>query len=478
MGVIQLRPREYEPLPHNIEAEQALLGSILAYSDSWPLVAHKLKPEQFYEGLHARIYEKVLELSGEGKFVSPVILKSHFEHDETLAEVGGFNYIARLVGAAGPRIGIPATADLIRCLADRRAVMRASQEMREAAAQETDASEFRKSLSAHITGLMSTFDGTAERKTTFTLQEAGSDTLRRLEQLSAGTPDPNAVMTGLAELDEMTGGFRRGEYVVIGARPSMGKTALATQLALNVASRGSGVAYFSLEMPAPILTPRFLSARVWMPGIASPTYQDILRGKNILPEQRRHLASAVQEMASWPLIIEDEPGLSAAELEARARVIAAKLKAKGSGLDLVIVDHVHKMRSPGAQSRVAEYSDISAGLAEAAKRLNIPLIALAQLNRAVEGRDDKRPTLADLRESGAIEQDADVVAFLFRDAYYLERARGKNVAEDADRLCQLARCSNSLEVILAKQRSGPIGSIDLWADMGANVILDRSEAPA
>lgn len=476
--ILPFKPREdYAEPPHNLEAEQVLLGSLLAYPEAWTIVADKLKPEHFHEPLHARIYAKAMELSTEGRFVSPVILKSHLEGDEALAQVGGMTYLSRLIGSmAGPLVSISDYAELVRSLSDRRLVIDASSQMKNFAADETDNTEFRKGLSAHIADLMSTFENGSRRKSTYTMQEAGGDALRRLEGLSSGAPDPHAVQSGVPEIDRMTGGFRRGEYIVIGARPSMGKTAKAVQLALNVASRGGGVAYFSLEMPTPILFPQFWASRLWTPGAFNSSYQDILRG-NVAPERRRYLAQVVEELQGWPIIIDDEPGLSAHELEARARVIGARLRSKGGNLDLVIVDHIHKMHSPGAQNRVAEYSEISAALAEAAKRLNAPLVALAQLSRGVEGREDKRPTLSDLRESGAIEQDADTVAFLYRPGYYLERQRGKDSRDDIGRVQQLAACSHSLEFILAKQRSGPIGTVDLWADMASNVILDRSEAP-
>lgn len=474
---VHVPPPDYTPLPQNIQCEQALLGSILAYDDSWPLVADKLRPEHFHEGLHARLYAKVLELSTEGKFVSPIVLKTHFDNDPTLQEVGGFDYIARLLGGAGPRASISHYAEIIRGLADRRAVIRASEEMRRCAADETEAGEVRKSLSAHISDLMSIFENSGHRKTTHTLHEAGNEAMARLTRIMSGAPDPSAILSGIAGLDRLSGGFRRGEYIVLGARPSMGKTGLAVQITANIARRGGGVAYFSQEMPTQLLFPRFWSSHLWTPSSYSPTYQDILRG-NVPADRQSYLAQAIAEIKDWPIIIDEEPGLSPQEIEARARVMAARLKARGHSLDLVVVDHLHKLHMPGAVNRVAEFSDISAALAEAAKRLNAPVLVLAQLSRALEAREDKRPTLADLRESGAIEQDADVVLFCYRDAYYLERAKGKDMGADLARLQDLADCQHSLELIMAKQRSGPIDTVHLWADMGANVILDRSEAPA
>jgi replicative DNA helicase len=170
---------------------------------------------------------------------------------------------------------------------------------------------------------------------------------------------------------------------------------------------------FSLEMPESLLARRFIASRLWEPASSGLSYQALLRGE-VSESESYYAAQAAEQMSNWPLIIEDEPGLTAAEIETRARVIASKLRARGKSLDLVIVDHIHKCRHPGEQSKVSEYTEISARLAEAAKRLNCPLVALAQLNRGVEGKDEKRPSLADVRESGAIERDADLVAFLPR----------------------------------------------------------------
>jgi replicative DNA helicase len=183
---------------------------------------------------------------------------------------------------------------------------------------------------------------------------------------------------------------------------------------MNLAEAGGGVAYFSLEMPEALLSPRFIASKIWSVKRQEVTYQALLHGE-VSDLAAGYARDASEEMKSWPILIEDEPGLTAAEIEARARVIASKLRAKDKGLDGIIVDHIHKIRHPGVQSKVSELTEISARLAEAAKRLNCPVIALAQLNRGVESREEKRPTLADLRESGAIEQDADVVTFLYRE---------------------------------------------------------------
>lgn len=296
----------------------------------------------------------------------------------------------------------------------------------------------------------------------------------RVARMRAGEPDRNAISTGIAALDAQTGGMHRGEYIILGGRPSMGKTALGVQLAYNVAQNGGGVFYASLEMPVPLLTPRIVACHLWMPGTQNIEYQAVLRG-HLNEQQARFVASAADEMNHWPFIIDDAPGLSAGELEARALVSKSRLEQGGKSLDLVVVDHLHKMRHAGSQSKVAEYTEISARLAEIAKRLDCPVLALAQLNRAVEAREDKRPQLADLRESGSIEQDADTVLFVYRHAYYLERIRCTKADAEAGRLADLDAVRDKLEVIIEKQRSGPIGTVELFCAMAANVVRDPSD---
>ncbi len=456
----------------NLEVEQALLGAVLTDNSNLAHVG-SLGPQHFAEPLHARLFEAAAIMIRAGKLASMITLKMAFDSDTTLREIGGTKYLAQLAAVAGPSIGVQTYAAAIRDLADRRAAIIVSNELA-ARATEVAGNNFRQDLAGGIARLEHLFDGARERKTQFGLDEAAAGSLARLDQRSSGTADPNTISTGFRSLDDMIGGFRRGEYIVIGARPSVGKTAVGVQIAANTARAGLGVVYFSLEMPVALITPRFLSSHVSGSGGPQIAYQRLLHG-DVSPEETKSLRSAADTFKAWSLTIDDDAGLTTTEVEARCRVIASHLTAKGKSLDLIVIDHIHKMRHPGSHSRVAEYSEISAGLAEAAKRLNCPLVALAQLNRAVEGRDDKRPCLADLRESGAIEQDADTVAFLYRSAYYLDRQRCREPQAEANRLRDLDADGNHLEFIIAKQRSGPIGTVDLWCDMATNVVKDSME---
>jgi len=461
--------------PCNLEVEQSLLGSLLsdATGQLFPQLGG-LQPEHFSEPVHARIFDAIAKLNSKGAAIGPLALKSYFEKDASLSEIGGTEYIARLASYVSADLLVPSHAVLLRDLAARRAAITAADTLSDQASDVKPDGSFRPALAEHISTLQALFDGGSERKTTFTLSEANVSMIDRIERIRAGEADRDAIKTGIAALDAETGGLHRGEYIILGGRPSMGKTALAVQLASNIAGNGGGAFYESLEMPVALLTPRLASCRLWTPGAHNIDYQSIMRGK-LSDTEAGWVYSAAKETQKWPLIIDDAPGLTPAEVEARAMVAKARLERAGFSLDLVVVDHLHKMRQPGCISKVVEYTEISARLAEMAKRLNCPVVALAQLNRSLENREDKRPQLSDLRESGSIEQDADTVLFVYRHSYYLERQRCDDAGKEADRLADLHAVRNQLEVIIEKQRSGPIGTIDLYVDIAANVVRDLGD---
>jgi replicative DNA helicase len=453
------------------------LGSLLTDTALiyWPQVAGLLTPDHFSEAIHSRIFEAIATLSGAGKPASAMTLKNVFEKDETLKEIGGTVYLARLMASAIPLLSLRPHVELLRDLAARRTVIEAANQLITDADNVTADETFRPVLASHVESMQALFDDGATRKTTSTLGEASAAMVDRITRIRSGEIDRNAIKTGIAALDRFTGGLHRGEYIILGGRPSMGKTALAVQLAYNIAEGGGGVFYASLEMPVPLLTPRLTSCRLWTPGSAVVSYQSLIRGL-VSDTEMRWVESAAKEMKSWPLVIDDAPGLSAPELEARIQVAKSRLERNGKSLDLVIVDHLHKMRHPNTPSKVNEYTEISSRLAEMAKRLDCPVVALAQLNRSVESRDDKHPQLSDLRESGSIEQDADTVLFAYREAYYLERQRLAGAAAESDRMAELEAVKNKMELLVEKQRSGPIGPINLWCDMAANVVRDPNQS--
>ena len=469
--------------PHNLEIEQALLGALMVHPESWAHVGVALRPEHFFEPVHARIFDAAAILRRDGAPVSPLTLKTYFERDETLTAIGGWNYLARLTSSAAVPMVVAEHGRLIRDLAARRSVIALAGDL-VASAQDVRPGERISPVVADAVSTLSSLvhNGSGDRRTTYTLEEATIEVVDRMAGIWQGVPDKDAIATGLVGLDAVIGGLHRGEYVVLGGRPSMGKTALGVQIAMSVSGSGGGVFYASLEMPCRALTQRILSARVWSEERPIP-YNRIARAA-INEDECRWITSAAREIEGWPLIIDDGPGRSAPEVEALARVAKAKLEAKGKTLDLVVVDHIHKMRHPGIASKVQELTEISAGLAEMAKRLHVPVLALAQLNRSLEGRDDKRPTLADLRESGSIEQDADAVMFVYREAYYLarqlDRQRPRNVEDEADLMADLDAAHRQFEIIIGKQRNGPTGTVKLWCDIASNVIRspETSELPA
>lgn len=463
-----------------LEAEQAILGALLADASGsvWFQIGPSLKPDHFYEPVHARLFGIASRLLGSGKSATPITLRAELSGDGTLDQLGGMAFLANLVASAAPAVAIPSYVGLLRELAIRRTIIAAGSELAESASSVEPGESIRPALARHVEEMQRLFDNGAERKTTYTAAEAGASLVDRIGRIRSGEVDRNAIKTAIPALDRQTGGLHRGEYVILGGRPSMGKTAVATQLAFNVAQRGGGVFYASLEMPVNLLMPRFASCHLWSAdGAANVDYQRILRGA-LNDMEARWVSDVVAEMKPWPLIIDDAPGLAPSELEARARVAKSRMEQSGRSLDLVIVDHLHKMRQPGAQSKVAEYTEISARLAEMAKRLDCPVLTLAQLNRGVEYREDKRPQLADLRESGSIEQDADTVLFVYRPAYYLDRQQLSDPRAEDQRLADLAHSADSLELIIEKQRSGPIGTVYLWCDLASNTVRDpQGEAP-
>jgi replicative DNA helicase len=472
-------PAEHRSPPHNLEAEQALLGTLMAHPETWAHVGMTLRSEHFFEPVHARIYDVVITLNREGSTVSPLVLKTYFERDDSLQEIGGWEYLVRLTALATVPFHTPDLARLIRDLGQRRQVIEMAGELIEASHDMRPGEGIQPAVAEAVSALSSLVHaGSGEHRTTYTLAEAAIDLVDCVAGIWQGVPDRDAIPTGLASLDALIGGLHRGEYVVLGGRPSMGKTALVVQIAMNVTERGGGVFYASLEMPCRALTPRIISARIWTENRPVP-YSRIARGA-IDEDEWRWVTSGAKEIETWPLIIDDGPGRSAPEIEALARVARAKLEAKGKTLDLVVVDHLHKMRHSGVASKVQELTEISAGLAEMAKRLHVPVLALAQLNRSVEGREDKRPTLADLRESGSIEQDADAVLLAYREAYYLARnldsQRPRSIEIEANLMADLEAAHHRFELIIAKQRNGPTDTVRLWCDMPSNVIRDPEDA--
>ncbi|MBI1418452.1 MAG: replicative DNA helicase [Limimaricola sp.] len=454
-------------MPHSIEAEQQLLGAILTNNDIFDRVAELIGPQHFYDPVHARIFETAAARIAKNALASPVTLKAFLEDDEGLKALGGPAYLVRLAGAAISAFAARDYAQMILDFATRRALIQVGRDISAKATKVEVASEPKEQIVEAEQALYRL----AEQGTTSSgfqsFLAAVTDAVKVANAAYQRDGGLAGVATGLADLDTRLGGLHRSDLLILAGRPSMGKTALATNIAFNIAKayrkgrlpdgregtvNGGVVGFFSLEMSAEQLATRILSEACQVPS------DDIRRGKLNMEEFRRFVAAA-KELESCPLYIDDTAALPIAQLAARAR----RLK-RTHGLDLLVVDYLQLIRGSGrSENRVNEISEISMGLKAIAKELDIPVLALSQLSRQVESREDKRPQLSDLRESGSIEQDADVVMFVFREEYYKSREKpGDHETEKmAKWQAEMEQLHGKAEVIIGKQRHGPIGTVDL-----------------
>ena len=463
--------------PHNLEAEQALLGAILVNSEAAQKVQDFLQPEHFYEPVHGRIYEAVLKLLDKGQTVDTVKLKPFFEHDEGLKDVGGPSYLVRLAASAATIINAEDYGRVIHSMAVRRSLIGIGQDIVFAAYDAPVDEETEDQISE-------------AEKQLFDLAELGqvqsgaqtfSKALRTaVDAIESAFQDPDklaGVTTGLKGLNEKIGGMHKSDLMILAGRPAMGKTALATNLAFNAAqryhedrlagtepdkSKGAVVGFFSLEMSADQLAARILSdrANMFYEGAGMIESHSMRQGK-ISEAQFEAIARAAMEMEELPLFIDDTPALTIAGLRTRAR----RLK-RQHNLGLVVVDYLQLLRGSGRggnENRVQEVSEITRGLKSLAKELHVPVLALSQLSRTVEQRENKRPMLSDLRESGSIEQDADMVMFVYREEYYLEKDMPgeSEVDKMAEWQQKMDAVLGKVELIIGKQRHGPVGTVPL-----------------
>ncbi|MZR21420.1 replicative DNA helicase [Sneathiella chungangensis] len=451
----------YRSAPHNIEAEQDLLGAILVNNDAAAKVSGFLRAEHFAEEVHRRIYDAASILIERGEIADPVTLKSYFDHDSALADIGGSQYLARLAASATTIINAENYGRLIYDLAMRRELIMLGEEIvntaYDAEVDETATSQIETAEQK----LFALAENGAHEGALMPIRLAVDETLKSIEEAFQRDGNLVGVTTGLKDMDGKLGGLHKSDLLILAGRPSMGKTSLATNIAYNAAKayhatggkEGAVVGFFSLEMSAEQLVGRILAEAT---EISS---EKLRRGDLTDDEFATKLVPQSALLSELPLYIDDTPALSIAALRTRAR----RLK-RTHGLGLIVVDYLQLMKGSGRRqdNRVQEISEVTQGLKAIAKELDIPVIALSQLSRQVENRDDKRPQLSDLRESGSIEQDADVVMFVYREAYYEERKEpNEGTPEHADWQERMARLHNLAEVIVGKQRHGPIGIIKL-----------------
>ena len=453
-------------LPHNIEAEQQLLGVILTNNDVYDRIAALVRAEHFFDPVHARIFEIAAARIQKNTLASPVTLKAFLEDDPGLRELGGPSYLARLAGAAISAFAARDYAQMIYDLAVRRELIALGRDISARAAKVDVESEPREQIIEAEQRLYKLGEqGVAERGFQSFLK-AVTDAVNVANAAYQRDGGLAGISTGLIDLDRKLGGLHPSDLLILAGRPSMGKTSLATNIAFAIARAhrrgrlpdgtegavsGGVVGFFSLEMSAEQLAARILSE-------ASEVPSDQIRRGDMTEAEFRRFVEAAKALESCPLYIDDTPALPISQVAARAR----RLK-RTHGLDVLIVDYLQLLKGTSKENRVLEVSEITQGLKAIAKELDIPVIALSQLSRAVENREDKRPQLADLRESGSIEQDADVVMFVYRDEYYKEREKpGDHELEKMAQWQQvMEQVHGKAEVIIGKQRHGPIGTVEL-----------------
>jgi replicative DNA helicase len=471
--VLDLRPPHNDAgpaqMPSNLEAEQALLGALLYDNGAYERLSDRLTGGHFHEPFHQRLFTAIETHIRKGQLAEPILLADEFKRDPAFEALGGLRYLADLVDRAPPAANAPDYARAVYDLALRRELIRIGGDITATAQQVGDSEQTARDQIESAEQRLYTLAETGE--TTSGLGSF-SDALRGAIEMAAEAFSRDGglagISTGLIDLDKMLGGLHRSDLIILAARPAMGKSALAANIAFHAAKNyawepqpdgsrktvnGGVVAFFSLEMSAEQLALRLLAE---VSGVSS----DRLRKGEIDASEFGRVRDASMEIQDAPLFLDDTGGLAVGKMAARAR----RLK-RQHGLDLIVVDYLQLLTtgmSNGVDNRVQEVSMVTQSLKALAKELDVPIIALAQLSRQVENREDKRPQLADLRESGSIEQDADVVMFIYREAYYLGRTEPRlDTPEHLTWQEEMDKVNHLAEVIISKQRHGPIGSVKL-----------------
>ncbi|WP_375619412.1 MULTISPECIES: replicative DNA helicase [unclassified Bartonella] len=454
----------FRQLPYNIEAEQALLGAIFINNDSLDRVSDFLKPEHFFEPLHQKIYHVLSHLIKTGKRVDPVTIKPYIQMEEKIGDITVYQYVVRLATEAVTIINAEDYGRVIYDLFIRRSLINLGTQVVNTA--------FDAPVELTPTQQIETVENQL-----FELAEKGkygggfenfNEAIKKAIDMASAAKKRSSQLSGIAThiktLDEKMGGLQASDLIILAGRPGMGKTSLATNIAFNIANaynrnaniqenEGGIVGFFSLEMSSEQLATRIISEQTEVSS------SDIRRG-NISDEQFSKIIRAVNQLQKAPLYIDQTGGISITQLAARAR----RLK-RQHGLDILFIDYIQLMTSSSKRSsenRVQEITEITTGLKALAKELNIPIIALSQLSRQVENRTDKRPQLSDLRESGSIEQDADIVLFVYREEYYLKNEEPKLGSLEHTKWQEIMdKAFGKADVIIAKQRHGPTGIVPL-----------------
>ncbi|CAG5093220.1 Replicative DNA helicase, DnaB [Thermobacillus xylanilyticus] len=438
--------------PQNIEAEQAVLGSILLEADALVTAMERLRPEDFYQPVHRMIYETMIELGEAGQPIDLVTLTAALQDKQRLEEAGGVDYLSRLLSVVPTAANVDYYARIVEEKSLLRRLIRTATEIvQEGYAGADDVGLLLNDAEQRILEISNRRTGSGF----ISIRDVLMDVFEQIEFLYNHRGGVTGIPSGFPDLDRMTSGFQRSDLIIVAARPSVGKTAFALNIAQNVGVRArETVAIFSLEMSASQLVQRMVCAE-------SNVDAGRLRTGRLEGDDWEKLTMAIGALSEAEIYIDDTPGVTVADIRAKLR----RLK-KERGLGLVVIDYLQLIQGRGkpGENRQQEVSEISRTLKQIARELEVPVIALSQLSRGVEQRQDKRPMLSDLRESGSIEQDADIVAFLYRDDYYDRETERKNI----------------IEIIIAKQRNGPVGTVELVFLKNFNkfVSLDRTHGDA
>jgi replicative DNA helicase len=436
--------------PQNLEAEQAVLGSILLESDTLLTVMERVRADDFYSVAHQRIFEAMVELNEENEAIDLVTLTARLQDRGQLEEVGGVSYLTKLVGSVPTAANVEYYAQIVEEKALLRRLIRTATQI---VASGYEAGEDVGALLNEAEQRILDISRRHAAHGFVSIRDVLMEVFDRVEYLYHHKGGVTGIPSGFPDLDRMTSGFQRSDLIIVAARPSVGKTAFALNIAQNVAVRArETVAIFSLEMSAFQLVQRMICAE-------SNVDAGRMRSGFLEGDDWEKLTMAIGSLSEAEIYIDDTPGITVSDIRAKCR----RLK-KEKGLGMVVIDYLQLIQTRGRahESRQQEVSEISRMLKQMARELDVPVIALSQLSRGVEQRQDKRPMLSDLRESGSIEQDADVVAFLYRDDYYNQESEKKNI----------------IEIIIAKHRNGPVGTVELVFLKNYNkfVSLDRNHA--
>jgi len=454
LKVVQNSQKE---MPCNIEAEQAIIGSILVSNEIYDEISSIVDHQKFFDPIHKKVFETIEKLISKGLLANPITLKNYFENNEGLKELGGQEYLIKITKFSTSLKQAIDYANIIQEMHVRRELIKISEIVLNEA---SNANEISSSGEEIIQNAEKSLFDLAERghfnRSFLKFESALKQTIEMAKNAYQNEEGIVGVPTGLTDLDSKLGGLHKQDLVIIAGRPSMGKTALATNIAFhaakNIEKKGlkSTVAFFSLEMSSEQLSTRILSEQ------SKIRSNDIRRGK-VSEKEFEQFIETSKNIYDLPLYIDETPAITISAISNRSRRIKRLF-----GLDLIVVDYIQLMRSGNSKNegRVQEISEITQGLKALAKELDVPVLALSQLSRAVEQRDDKKPQLADLRESGSIEQDADVVMFVYREAYYLERKEPTlGSVEHAEWQQKMDEVSSLAEIMIGKQRHGPTGNV-------------------